>query len=213
MFSFSQIPRKKRTTTTAASLLDSPANGGEIRDFESAGGEYSLRLNILESGIIRIRYVVGNLLEAWPSYAVDPGYVSQPLSLEEQSNKTYHRISTGDLRITIDKETLKLAFYSQHDGKLLQKDEHGFGYEINAWTGGKKNWVRKTIRPKEYFFGLGDKPCDLNLRGRRLEMWGADHYAFHEHSDPLYKNIPFFLGSVHVSQSRPAHQSSGRGRD
>lgn len=194
MFSFSQIPRKKRTTTTAASLLDSPANGGEIRDFESAGGEYSLRLNILESGIIRIRYVVGNLLEAWPSYAVDPGYVSQPLSLEEQSNKTYHRISTGDLRITIDKETLKLAFYSQHDGKLLQKDEHGFGYEINAWTGGKKNWVRKTIRPKEYFFGLGDKPCDLNLRGRRLEMWGADHYAFHEHSDPLYKNIPFFLG-------------------
>ncbi len=24
-------------------------------------------------------------------------------------------------------------------------------------------------------------------------MWGADHYDFHEESDPLYKNIPFFI--------------------
>ena len=24
-------------------------------------------------------------------------------------------------------------------------------------------------------------------------MWGADHYDFHEESDPLYKSIPFFL--------------------
>ncbi len=195
MFSFSQIPRKKPTPSADTSLLDSPANGGEIRDFESATGEYSLRINILEEGIVRIRYVVGNLLEFWPSYAVDPSYISLPLFvLEERAYEDSFEISTRSLRITIDKSTLKLTFHSLPDEKLLQRDESGFGYEINGWTGGKKNWVRKEISPKEHFFGLGDKPCDLNIRGRRLEMWGADHYAFHEHSDPLYKNIPFFLG-------------------
>jgi len=46
---------------------------------------------------------------------------------------------------------------------------------------------------KAHFFALGDKPCALNMRGRRFEMWGADHYKFNPDSDPLYKSIPFFL--------------------
>ena len=43
-----------------------------------------------------------------------------------------------------------------------------------------------------FFFGLGDKPCALNLRGKYFSMWGADHYDFHEESDPLYKKYSLF---------------------
>lgn len=49
------------------------------------------------------------------------------------------------------------------------------------------------FRTRNTSFGLGDKPCALNLRGKYFSMWGADHYDFHEESDPLYKSIPFFL--------------------
>ena len=185
------IPRFPAESPT---LLKSPSDGGEIRTFYSSNGDYSLRVHLLEPGLVRIRYAVGRLFEQWPGYAVALNYQPRPVVCQERYFDDYVELSTGQLLLRIDRKHLKLSFYSEPDGELLQQDEWGFGYETNAWTGGFKNWVRKLIRPNEYFFGLGDKPCDLNLRGRRQEMWGSDYYAFHEHSDPLYKNIPFFLG-------------------
>lgn len=75
----------------------------------------------------------------------------------------------------------------------LLADEGGFGRESKDWTGDARVWIRKRLQDTEHFFGLGDKPCALNLRGKYFSMWGADHYDFHEESDPLYKSVPFFL--------------------
>ncbi|MGB0775000.1 MAG: glycoside hydrolase family 31 protein, partial [Akkermansiaceae bacterium] len=44
---------------------------------------------------------------------------------------------------------------------------------------------------------LGDKSCINNLRGKRFELWGSDTYAYGRNTDPLYKNIPFFIGHHH----------------
>jgi alpha-glucosidase (family GH31 glycosyl hydrolase) len=47
------------------------------------------------------------------------------------------------------------------------------------------------------FYGLGDKPGSLQLRGKRLENFGTDAYAYGADTDPLYKNIPFYYGLHH----------------
>ena len=43
----------------------------------------------------------------------------------------------------------------------------------------------------------GDKSCHPEIRGRRFELWGSDTYAYGSETDPLYKNIPFFIGIHH----------------
>ena len=39
---------------------------------------------------------------------------------------------------------------------------------------------------------LGDKPVDVNLKGKRFENWATDSYAFGKNTDPIYKAIPFY---------------------
>lgn len=59
---------------------------------------------------------------------------------------------------------------------------------------GQRSWkMSRPIEPFESFYGLGDKPVTLDLRGRKLVNWGTDTYAYPYGADPLYKNIPFFL--------------------
>ena len=52
-----------------------------------------------------------------------------------------------------------------------------------------------------HYYGLGDKPDNMNLRGKRFTNWGSDTYGYTKGSDPLYKNIPFY----HVLHQKIAH--------
>ncbi len=49
-------------------------------------------------------------------------------------------------------------------------------------------------------YGLGEKAFDLNLRGRRLEMWNTDPSPYPPGRDPLYHSIPFLV-SLHNGQA------------
>ena len=34
----------------------------------------------------------------------------------------------------------------------------------------------------------------LNLRGKRVQNWATDQYAFGKDQDPIYKSVPFYIG-------------------
>jgi alpha-glucosidase len=57
--------------------------------------------------------------------------------------------------------------------------------------------MSKTSQEGESYYGLGDKPVDINLKGKRFENWVTDSYAFGRDTDPIYKAIPFYLGLHH----------------
>jgi len=57
--------------------------------------------------------------------------------------------------------------------------------------------MSKSEQKMECYYGLGDKPMHLNLKGKRVENWVTDEYAFQKDKDPLYKAIPFFIGLHH----------------
>ncbi|WP_461247489.1 glycoside hydrolase family 31 protein [Treponema sp. R6D11] len=42
-------------------------------------------------------------------------------------------------------------------------------------------------------FGLGEKTGYLNKAGQKFEMYNRDTHKHHEHTDPLYLSIPFFI--------------------
>lgn len=151
------------------------------------------RLDFLNKGVVRCRYVIGAVFESEPSYGVSPEFVPNYESLEEEDAPEALTVRTSRLIVRVRKEDGGIEFLERGDGAALCLDAEGMGSKLDEMTGNNRVWVSKHMPKDAHIFGLGDKPCALNLRGRRLEMWGADHYAFKPDSDPLYKNIPFFL--------------------
>ena len=134
-----------------------------------------LRLSFLEQGLVRCRYVTQAVFENVPSYGVAAEYTPQLPELEEEESPGYVAVRSARLEVRIRRLDGGLEFYEQATGRLLCADAEGMGHRRSQHTGDDLVWVLKYMPPKAHFFGLGDKPCALNLRGRRLEMWGADH--------------------------------------
>lgn len=159
-----------------------------------------LRLDFLNKGIVRCRYVTGPVFENIPSYGVSPDFEPVYESLEEDDGPDALEIRTPRLSVRVRKSDGGLEFHHRKLGVELLADAEGMGYRRDERTGDDHVWVSKHMPQEEHLFGLGDKPCALNLRGKRLEMWGSDYYAFKPDSDPLYKNIPFFMGMNNGAQ-------------
>ncbi|QHC34860.1 TIM-barrel domain-containing protein [Komagataeibacter xylinus] len=89
---------------------------------------------------------------------------------------------TSALSITDDKGTPLLT--DRGAPALLPSDRHGFT-------------LIKTLPDDGHFFGLGDKFGPLDRLGKSYAMWNTDSYGYREGQDPLYKDIPFFIGYTH----------------
>ena len=185
MCSVSNIPERRKTPPLRGSLVK--------WEYTNTVSKITLSVCLADAGIVRVTYFPGAVPEDEPSYAVSPGYSAPGAEIREYDEDGVHVVETSLLRIRIRTEEQKVDFYDVATDEPLLTDEGGFGRESKDWTGDARVWIRKNLQETEHFFGLGDKPCALNLRGKYFSMWGADHYDFHEESDPLYKSIPFFL--------------------
>ncbi len=152
-----------------------------------------LRLQVLRDSVLRFKYgTSGKLLDDF-SYAVDV-----------DANKGYNKLKIAETATSIEITTLKLVCQISKtdlrsrifdlDGRIICEDELGFHYEESYEYGGEVVKMSKKAQPGEGYYGLGDKPADNNLRGKRFELWATDQYAFGKQTDPLYKNIPFYIG-------------------
>lgn len=152
-----------------------------------------LIVEVFTDHLLRLRYLTEGYRTKDFSYAVEHegnrGY--NDLSVEETDKEV--SIETPKLTCKISKEGLKAAFYTP-EGVLLNKDEKGFHWVKNLEYGGNVVQMSKHVQKDEHFFGLGDKAGRFNMRGKRFTIWGTDNYGFHNDSDPLYKNIPFYIG-------------------
>lgn len=168
--------------------------GAFSRYFRAEGVDYRLHLEILSDGLVHVSYVIDHVWDTSKSYGVSPDFLSEPVAVKNAEDVDSVELMTEKLIIRIRKSDLSLSFAAAEDGTLLSEDRGRLEHHADAWSGDHMQRLRKGIKWNELFFGMGDKPCRGNLRGRKFEFWGADHYAFHDNSDPLYKNIPFFIG-------------------
>jgi alpha-glucosidase len=158
--------------------------------------ETILEVRIVSDRVIRFRYAADGIFKRDFSYAVTPELKESIISFDMQELDTFYKISTSQVNVFIEKENLKITITDKED-RVINQDEMGFHWQHYLQKGGKIVYCSKQIQEGECFYGVGDKPTELNLRGKRIENYGTDSYGFKKDTNPLYKNVPFYYGLHH----------------
>ncbi|WP_324676680.1 glycoside hydrolase family 31 protein [Hymenobacter sp. GOD-10R] len=152
-----------------------------------------LQLQVITDKILRFRYATEVGFAPDFSYAIPADRPRQaPQFLEFREKPDHYRITTDRLICTVSKENLHVRILDR-SGTVLSDDDKGFHWQHNDDTGNDIVKMSKQVQSGVCYYGLGDKPENMNLRGKRFVNWGSDTYGYVKGSDPLYKNIPFYL--------------------
>ncbi len=155
--------------------------------------DLKLRIYPITNDILRIRYSVDGYFDNDFSYALDEKFVYPHVDFIIDDRGDEFIVKTTTIRCVINKQNLKVTFKSI-DGKVLCDEEKGFHWEKNEKFGGYIVQNSKVLQEGESFYGLGDKPTDLNIKKKKFTNWGTDEYGYHKDTDPLYKSIPIYYG-------------------
>ncbi|MBR9845141.1 MAG: DUF4968 domain-containing protein [Algicola sp.] len=160
----------------------------------STDNDVVLQLTVLRDSVLRFRYTTTGTFDNDFSYAItkyaSTGY--NHLTIEE--DEINYIITTSKLICYIAKEDLKVSLYDAKDNELINQDEAGFHWEESYEFGGNIVKMSKASNDGESYYGLGDKPNHLNMKGKRYQNWVTDSYAYGKDTDPIYKAIPFYTG-------------------
>lgn len=157
------------------------------------GEQASLEITIVTPEIIKFRYGNDGYFEEDVSYAIDPAFSPSFPYYKIEEQKTVFVIKTDVLKCYVNKSTLATKI-TNLDGKTVLEDEKGYHWLEHKYYGGTINICTKVLQKGEKFYGLGDKTGRLNLAQTKRELWGTDCYGYGNDTDPVYKNIPFYLG-------------------
>lgn len=158
--------------------------------------DVALQIQILRDSVLRFRYsTTGNFSPDF-SYAITKYASTGYNHLEIDEDENSYIITTSKLICKVSKANLKVEVYDSKDHTLINQDELGFHYEESYEFGGDIVKMSKISHEGESYYGLGDKPNHLNLKGRRYENWVTDSYAYGKETDPIYKAIPFYTGLI-----------------
>ena len=165
----------------AVAQLTQRADGIEARL-----GKTAIRVTALTDAIIRVRVARDGAFPEDASWAV-PHAVRAGRAT---AAATADGFSTAALSVHIDPNTLALTV-TDRAGKVITADAAApFALDGSAFT------LRKQLPIGEHIYGLGDKTGGtLDRRGKSYVDWNTDAYGFDSSTDPIYKSIPFFIGT------------------
>ncbi|SHK97261.1 alpha-glucosidase [Reichenbachiella agariperforans] len=153
----------------------------------------SLEVTVVHQDIIKFRHGNDGYFEDDFSYAIDPAFEPSSTEYKFEELKASFLIKTTTLRCYINKENLSVKI-TNLVGTVVFQDEKGYHWQDHKYHGGTINICTKVLHKGEKFYGLGDKTGKLNLIGTKRELWGTDCYGYGNDTDPVYKNIPFYMG-------------------
>ena len=151
-----------------------------------------LQLTVLRDSVLRFRYTTVGKFDNDFSYAIandaNTGYNHLEISDDEEK----YIITTSKLICHIHKSDLRKSIFDVTDNTLICEDEKGFHWEESYELGGDIVKMSLASQESESYYGLGDKPVENNLKGKRFKNWVTDSYAYARNTDPIYKTIPFY---------------------
>ncbi len=157
-------------------------NGIELR----SGGS-TMRITALREDVLRVRIACDGALGSEASWAVLPAAgrsqtnvtpAAEAGSVGFDTKQLHVRVARGDLRLTV----------TDAQNRLVVADAEPAEFGADG-----RFALRKQMPEDEHYFGLGDKTGPLDRRDHGYTMWNTDAYRFQEGTDPLYKDIPFFI--------------------
>ena len=140
-----------------------------------------------------------------PTWSVCPGEADCPLAgrdklategfaaicpaVEEDGEKL--RFSFDGVDFTVEKKNFRIT--ARNEKGILYADRSGLAYNFDGELGdGSVHYTRREAG--ERIFGLGDKCGGVNKAGRSFALAAVDSMGFSAAaSDPLYKQIPFYI--------------------
>ncbi|WP_302480250.1 TIM-barrel domain-containing protein, partial [Sphingomonas bacterium] len=167
---------------------------------------------VLEDDIVRLLLLAEGRVTSPPSWAIAPGADDIAEPGRDRMNVAgfacpAFRCDEADDMVTIETARIRLAIrlhglhctWEQRDGPTLDEawmpmaaDRPTQAYDFGWWDGRAHHYLAR--QPGERFYGLGDRTGDANRAGRRFRLTNVDPMGFDaEHSDPLYKSIPYLL--------------------
>jgi len=159
--------------------------------FYFTDGDAKVEVMVVTDEIIRIRLAPHGVFLDEFSYAV-PKLEEKNIAFSFSEDDKEFRVSTSVVNCHIRKQDFLISF-SDSQNHITSADAAPMHWEENVKFGGYYVFCTKTCSVEESFFGLGDKPTELNLRGKRLKNWNTDAYSFAWNQDPLYRSIPFYI--------------------
>ncbi|WP_183580080.1 glycoside hydrolase family 31 protein [Mucilaginibacter sp. X5P1] len=154
-------------------------------------GDAKVEVVVVTDEIIRVRLAPHGVFLDEFSYAV-PKLVHKDAAFILLENESEYIVSSRVVNCHIRKKDFFISF-SDKKNHITSADAVPMHWEENVKFGGYYVFCTKTCATEESFFGLGDKPTELNLRGKRLKNWNTDAYSFAWNQDPLYRSIPFYI--------------------
>ncbi len=155
-------------------------------------GSATVEVKVVSDEIIRIRLAPHGSFLADFSYAISAKENGASLFNFKETNDNY-QVSTNTVTCLINKSDFLISFLDR-EGDVYNRDDSPMHWEENPDFGGYYVYCSKENQENEGFYGLGDKPTHLNLRGKRFTNWNSDTYSFSFGQDPLYRSIPFYTG-------------------
>lgn len=157
------------------------SNGVELQ-----AGKSSIRVTATNDSIVRVRVAHDGVFPADRSWAILPEALPQAprVNVVDSSRAVEFSIANGAVRV--QKSPLHIQFLDVA-GKLLESDARPMAFSAAAFR------IWKQLPADEHFYGLGDKAGPIDRRDEAFTMWNTDMYGWQESTDPLYKDIPFFL--------------------
>lgn len=159
--------------------------------FYFSDGDAKVEVTVITDEIIRVRLAPHGVFLDEFSYAV-PKLEKKVSVFGMHEHENEYVVFTNIINCHINKEDFFVSF-SDNQNFVTSSDAVPMHWEENVKFGGYYVYCTKTCHDHESFFGMGDKPTEFNLRGKRLKNWNTDAYSFAWNQDPLYRSIPFYI--------------------
>ncbi|HTT62343.1 MAG TPA: glycoside hydrolase family 31 protein [Bryobacteraceae bacterium] len=157
-----------------------------------------IRLYILAPDLIRVRAsFAGPLPERDHSWAIAKTAWDVPKwSVSEEADGLL--VTTGEVEVVLHRSPLLIEFRDAATHRTINADARPVMWHPQAdHEGLHAVAAAKTLGVDEHFYGLGEKAAHFDKRRGQFSMWNSDTPAYKEGTDPIYQDIPFYIGWQH----------------
>jgi alpha-glucosidase len=156
--------------------------------------QLELLVEPVADAIVRVRYRGSDSQPSMP-YARMGQELAPPQALVGSSADTLE-ICLPQVRVRVHLDDCRVTALDEEGNLLLEDAEGGWTEEAEPFHGLPyvRRAIRRTTPQDELFYGFGEKTGELDKRGRKMVFWGTDTPGYPTDMDPLYVNVPFFVG-------------------
>lgn len=149
-----------------------------------------VRFYVLAPDLVRVRASFGKPLpDRDHSWAIAKTAWDVPKwTVREESGALL--IATEELEVVVQRSPLLVEFRDAKTHRAINADQRPMMDDPRSGTVA----AAKKLGFDEHFYGLGEKAAHLDKRRGEFTNWNSDTPAYKEGTDPIYTDMPFYLG-------------------